>query len=92
VLVCQGSADPIITAEQRDAFTREMSSAEVDWQMHLYGGVGHSFTNRAIDAWNIPGFSYDATADRRSFRAMCDLFNETLHANGIRLPARVCGK
>jgi dienelactone hydrolase len=75
-LVCQGSADPVITAEQRDAFAREMSDAQVDWQMHLYGGVGHSFTNRAIDAWKIPGFAYDATADQRSFRAMRDLFNE----------------
>jgi dienelactone hydrolase len=83
VLVCQGDADPIITAEQREAFAREMSNAGVDWQMHLYGGVGHSFTNRAIDAWKIPGFAYDAAADRRSFRAMCDLFNETLCGAGI---------
>jgi dienelactone hydrolase len=79
VLVCQGNEDAIITAEQREAFAREMTNARVDWQMHLYGGVGHSFTNREIDAWKIPGFSYDAAADLRSFRAMRDLFNETLH-------------
>jgi len=78
VLVCQGTADPVVTAEQRDAFAREMTLAGVDWQMHLYGGVGHSFTNLAIDAWHIPGFAYDAAADRRSFHAMRDLFDETL--------------
>jgi len=76
VLVCQGNKDPIITAEQRDAFAAEMTRAGVDWQMHLYGGVGHSFTNRDIDAWNIPGFAYHAAADQRSWRAMRDLFNE----------------
>jgi dienelactone hydrolase len=81
VLVCQGNADPIITAEQRDAFTKEMTSAGVDWQMHLYGGVGHSFTNRAIDEWQIPGFAYNAAADRRSFRAMRDLFDETFQSS-----------
>jgi len=76
VLVCQGDKDPIITAEQRDAFAAEMSRAGVDWQMHLYGGVGHSFTNPYIDAWKIPGFAYHAPADQRSWRAMRDLFSE----------------
>jgi dienelactone hydrolase len=76
VLVCQGNEDPVITATQRDAFAAEMSGAGVDWQMHLYGGVGHSFTNRYIDAWNIPGFAYHASADRRSWRAMRELFDE----------------
>jgi dienelactone hydrolase len=79
VLVCQGNEDPINTAEQREAFAREMTNAGVDWQMHLYGGVGHSFTNREIDEWKISGFSYDAAADLRSFLAMRELFNETLH-------------
>jgi dienelactone hydrolase len=76
VLVCQGGQDPIITAEQRDTFAAEMTRAGVDWQMHLYGGVGHSFTNRHIDSWNLPGFAYDAAADQRSWRAMRELFNE----------------
>lgn len=77
VLVCQGTDDPIITAEQRAAFAAEMTAGQVDWQMHLYGGVGHSFTNREIDAWNFPGFAYDAVADRRSWLAMRNLFDET---------------
>jgi hypothetical protein len=57
-----------------------MSDAHVDWQMHLHGGVGHSCTNPAIDAWKIRGFAYDATADQRSFHAMRDLFNEALES------------
>jgi dienelactone hydrolase len=44
--------------------------------MHLYGGVGHSFTNPEIDAWNLPGFAYDAVSERRSWAAMLALFDE----------------
>lgn len=78
VLVCLGDADPIVTAQQRDAFVAEMAAAKVDWQMLLYGGVGHSFTNRDIDAFGFPGFVYDAVADRRSWLAMRNFFDEVL--------------
>ena len=76
ILICQGADDPVVTAEQRGAFLARMSGAGVDWQLHLYGGVGHSFTNPEIDAWNLPGFAYDAVADRRSWAAMLRLFEE----------------
>ena len=78
VLVCLGGDDPIVNAAQRAAFAAEMNAANVDWQMHLYGGVGHSFTNQEIDAFGYPGFRYDAAADRRSWRAMRDLLSEAL--------------
>jgi dienelactone hydrolase len=78
VLICTGANDPIVQAEHRDAFAAEMTAGGVDWRMILYGGVGHSFTNREIDAYKLPGFMYDERADRRSWRAMLDLFDETL--------------
>lgn len=78
LLLCHGEADPVVTAVQRDAFLAEMKEAGVDWQLHLYGGVGHSFTNPDIDRWNLPGFAYDERADARSWQAMLDLFDETL--------------
>src|SRR5687767_4393063 len=77
LLLCHGADDPVVTAAQRDAFLAEMSEAGVDWQLHLYGGVGHSFTNPDIDKWNLPGFAYDERADERSWKAMLDLFAET---------------
>lgn len=77
VLVCIGAADPIIPAVQRDAFVAEMEAGKVDWQMLLLGGVGHSFTNREVDAMNAPGFRYDAAADARAWAAMHDLFDES---------------
>ena len=78
VLVCLGVNDPIISAEQREAFAKEMEAGKVDWRMELHGRVGHSFTNREIDALKIPGFAYDETADKRSWRTMRDLFDEVL--------------
>jgi dienelactone hydrolase len=78
LLLCHGADDPIVGPVQRDAFLAEASAAGVDWQLHLYGGVGHSFTNPDIDALGLPGFAYDETADRRSWAAMLNLFEEVL--------------
>jgi dienelactone hydrolase len=76
LLLCLGADDPVVAAEQRLAFAAEMSEAGVDWQLQLYGGVGHSFTNPEIDAWGFDGFRYDARADARSWAAMRHLFDE----------------
>jgi dienelactone hydrolase len=78
LLLCHGADDPIVTAAQRDAFLGEATAAGIDWQLHLYGGVGHSFTNPDIDALGIAGFAYDEAADRRSWAAMLNLFEESL--------------
>ncbi|CAN5363665.1 dienelactone hydrolase family protein [soil metagenome] len=78
VLTLIGTADPLIPPEQRVAFEAEMSAAKVDWQMHLYGGVAHSFTNPEADGSRMPGILYDAGADRRSWREMLALFGETI--------------
>jgi dienelactone hydrolase len=78
VLVCLGADDPIVDEAQRRAFCAEMTAGEVDWQMIVYGGVGHSFTNRFIDAFQFPGFAYHAVADKRSWQAMRDFLDEVL--------------
>ena len=78
VLVCIGADDPIIPADQRAAFEKEMTDAKVDWRMNLYGGAGHSFTNPAADSRGMEGFFYHEATDRRSWNAMIELFNETL--------------
>lgn len=75
VLVCIGADDPIIPPEQRADFEAEMRAAGVDWQMHLYGGAVHSFTNPQADG-SMPAIRYDRSADTRSWRSMLDLFAE----------------
>ena len=60
----------------RDSFGDALSAAGADWQLHIYGGVGHSYTNPAIDSFGMPGFAYNAAADARSWRSMLNLFEE----------------
>lgn len=77
VLVCIGADDPGIPPEQRAAFEEEMRAGKVDWQMHLYGGVVHSFTNPEASKLGMPDFArYDAAADARSWASMIALFDE----------------
>jgi dienelactone hydrolase len=79
VLMCCGADDPIIPIEARNTFENEMRTANVaDWHVEVYGGVGHSFTNPAIDARGFPGFAYNERADRRSWQSMLQLFKERL--------------
>lgn len=80
ILVCLGSQDPIIPPQQRADFEVEMRAGGVDWQMHLFGGAQHSFTDPGIDALvkaaGMSGMSYHRPSDERSWRLMRDLFVE----------------
>ncbi|MGE3692659.1 MAG: dienelactone hydrolase family protein [Novosphingobium sp.] len=77
VLVCIGDADPLIPKDQRDAFLANMAEHNVDCQMLLLTGVEHSFTNKDAASIGMAGLKYDARAERRSWVAMKDLFDET---------------
>jgi len=77
ILVCIGADDPGIPAEQRAGFEQEMRNGKADWQLTLFGGVVHSFTNPDAARLGRPEFArYDAKADARSWRQMCDFFVE----------------
>ena len=77
VLVCIGADDPMIPAEQRAGFEKEMRDGGVDWQMHLYGKTVHSFTNPEAAKRNMPdAIRYSPEADARSWAAMQGLFGE----------------
>lgn len=79
VLMCVGSDDPFVPAATRLAFEEEMRNAGVaDWTVEVYGGVGHSFTNIHAASTGTPGLGYDAAADRRSWRSMLHLFEDTI--------------
>ena len=57
------------------------AAAGADWQMHLYGGTVHSFTNRKAGRVNRPeAVRYSAEADTRSWGSMEQLFGETLRS------------
>jgi dienelactone hydrolase len=78
VMVCAGVQDPLIPAAARERFIALMNAAHADWQLLTYSHAGHSFTDRTVDAFGMPGFFYHAPTDRRSWAAMRDLFDEAM--------------
>ena len=71
-----GDDDPVVPAEDRTSFIQEMKRAGADWQLHVFGSVGHSYTNREVDALGYPGFAYNEREDHRAWVLMLALFDE----------------
>lgn len=76
VLVCHGAADALVTMAQLASFEEHMSRTSVDWQVNVYGGAAHGFTNPELVDAALPNHAYHAAADRRSWAAMLGLFEE----------------
>ncbi len=76
VLACQGADDPFVPAADLAAFEDEMRRAKVDWELIKYGGAVHSFTDWNMKNSSMPGAAYNEKADRRSWAAMRQFFDE----------------
>lgn len=75
VLCLHGHDDPMGPPEAVLAFESEMSEAQADWQMHVYGGVKHAFTNPQANDKAL-GTVYDGLANQRATRAIADFLAE----------------
>jgi dienelactone hydrolase len=78
VLVLHGADDPFVPPAQVQAFEDEMRGGGVDWQLVIYSGAVHAFTQAGAGNDNSKGAAYNATADRRSWEAMKTFFAEVL--------------
>jgi dienelactone hydrolase len=76
LLMMVGDRDPVIQPDDRAAFVAEMEEKGADWQLHIFGGVGHTYTNPRVDTLNMPGFAYDAVAERRAWAMAFSLLDE----------------
>ena len=74
VLAIHGSADPITPKPMMDAFEAEMTAANVDWQVMLFGGAVHSFCDPTA---NTDATRYDEKLCRKSYAMMRAFFAET---------------
>ncbi len=79
VLVCHGADDPFVPESDIEAFVAELDAAKIDWQMNIYSGAVHSFTQPMAGNDNSRGAAYNAAADHRSWTAMRTFFDELLH-------------
>src|SRR5438067_8285875 len=76
ILVLAGGADPFVPAEQLDAFKREMQAAGARFEVVVYPGAKHGFTNPNASQYGMEQLAYNAEADRQSWAAMLKLFKE----------------
>ena len=75
ILCLHGHDDPMVPPEQVLAFEQEMTEAGVDWQMHIYGGTMHAFTNPVA---NNPSFGtvYKEIAAKRAYQSIDNFLAE----------------
>lgn len=75
VLCLHGHDDPMGQPSQVLEFETEMSAAGADWQMHVFGGAKHAFTNPAANQNDI-GLVFNDRAAARTTRAIDDFLQE----------------
>jgi dienelactone hydrolase len=65
ILVAHGIPDPVVPKAHRDAFESEMDAAGATWEMLLFSGVLHAYTDQGAD---VPGIAaYDESATRQTY-------------------------
>lgn len=79
VLVLTGAEDPMAPRDVLNTLQDGMTSAGVDWEVAVYGGAKHAFTNPDADKAGRPEvLAYDARAAHRSWNAFT-LFLDEIH-------------
>lgn len=84
VLVLTGEADPMVPAEQVDAFEEEMTAAGADYHVVRYPGATHSFTNpKATERGKTFGLpiAYDEATATDSWQKTLDFLKEVFAGN-----------
>ncbi len=79
ILVFHGAEDGLVPPEKLEAFRAEMDKADADYEVVVFEGVPHSFTNPAADKfaeeYDLP-LGYDKNADETSWQGMQDFFKK----------------
>ena len=78
ILVLHGHDDPLVPPERVFDFEKEMTQAQVDWQIHIYGHTMHAFTNPAA---SLPdkGLMFNPKVAKQALESTALFFNRVLH-------------
>jgi dienelactone hydrolase len=77
VLVLHGYRDRHVPPAEILSIAAELTSAEADWELQIYGRAQHGFTSVGRNAPH-DGIVYDARADRQSWGATVNFLEEVL--------------
>lgn len=77
ILVLHGYDDPMVKPEQVITFADEMTNAQADWQIVMYGHTMHAFTNPAADDPDF-GTVYQGKTSQRAWQMMQSFFTEIM--------------
>lgn len=76
-LILHGYQDPLVSQEDLIKLQQELAQAQIDWQLYIYGGAKHAFTNP--EAHNEQaGLIFNAEAAKRSWSSMQEFLAEKL--------------
>jgi len=78
LLLCHGADDPFVPGKDIEAMKQEFNTHKVNWQMNVYSGAVHSFTQPMAGSDNSAGAAYNKQADERSWEAMQTFFAEVI--------------
>ena len=67
ILVLQGTADPYLDLKVLTDYIGAMDKSGLNWQMVLYGGVKHGFSDPNAAQYKVEEFAYNEAADRQSW-------------------------
>jgi len=76
LLICHGGDDPFAPPDKFEAYLKAMAASGLDYEINIYGGAKHSFTNPDAAKHNMAALAYSPSADRRSWEAMRAFFGE----------------
>jgi dienelactone hydrolase len=76
ILANHGSADSFVPPERVLAFEQALDAAGANWEMAIYGGAHHGFTNPDAAKYGMENIQYNAEADVRSWALMQAFFKE----------------
>jgi dienelactone hydrolase len=80
LLVAHGAPDPVVPKADRDAFEAEMEAAGAKWQMLVFSGIYHAYTDQGFDVPGVAGWDEPATRQTYTLthQFIADAFNGRL--------------
>jgi dienelactone hydrolase len=78
ILILQGGKDPYMPPKDLDAVWQAMEADSIPYQINIYGGAVHGFTNPESGNNPSAGVAYNPVAARRAWLEMQGFFDEVL--------------